>query len=68
MRRIVIGFNIKDRDVQSIVQELQEKTESQLKFPAGYFVTYGGAFENLNQAKQRLLIAVPVSLLLILFS
>ncbi len=65
MRRIVVGFNIKDRDVQSIVQELQEKTESQLKFPAGYFVTYGGAFENLNQAKQRLLIAVPVSLLLI---
>ena len=65
MRRIVIGFNVKDRDVQSIVQELQSKVNSQLKFPSGYFVTYGGAFENLNQAKQRLLIAVPVSLILI---
>ncbi|MFA6060482.1 MAG: efflux RND transporter permease subunit, partial [Taibaiella sp.] len=41
------------------------KVEKQLKFPTGYYVTYGGAFENLNAAKQRLLIAVPVSLLLI---
>lgn len=64
-RRIVVGFNVKDRDVQSIVEELQAKVEKQLKFPTGYFVTYGGAFENLNQAKQRLMIAVPVSLLLI---
>jgi cobalt-zinc-cadmium resistance protein CzcA len=64
-RRIVVGFNVKGRDVQSIVQELQSKVEAQLKFPTGYFVTYGGAFENLNKAKQRLLIAVPVSLLLI---
>jgi heavy metal efflux system protein len=64
-RRIVVGFNVKGRDVQSIVQELQVKVEMQLKFPSGYFVTYGGAFENLNQAKQRLMIAVPVSLLLI---
>jgi cobalt-zinc-cadmium resistance protein CzcA len=64
-RRIVVGFNVKGRDVQSIVQELQTKVEAQLKFPAGYFVTYGGAFENLNQAKKRLMIAVPVSLLLI---
>jgi heavy metal efflux system protein len=64
-RRIVVGFNVKGRDVQSIVKELQAKVETQLKFPSGYFVTYGGAFENLNQAKQRLMIAVPVSLLLI---
>lgn len=64
-RRIVVGFNVKGRDVQSIVQELQAKVETQLKFPTGYFVTYGGAFENLNQAKNRLMIAVPVSLLLI---
>ncbi len=64
-RRIVVGFNVKGRDVESIVKELQAKVEAQLKFPTGYYITYGGAFENLNQAKKRLLIAVPVSLLLI---
>ncbi|WP_338644588.1 CusA/CzcA family heavy metal efflux RND transporter [Flavobacterium sp. KS-LB2] len=64
-RRIVVGFNVRARDVQSIVKELQEKVEAQIKFPAGYYPTYGGAFENLNEAKNRLMIAVPVSLLLI---
>ncbi|KGO90783.1 CusA/CzcA family heavy metal efflux RND transporter [Flavobacterium suncheonense] len=64
-RRIIVGFNIKDRDVQSIVQELQQKVENQIKLPVGYSITYGGSFENLNQAKDRLIIAVPVSLLLI---
>ncbi len=64
-RRIVVGFNIQDRDVQSIVTELQQKVDAKLKFPTGYYVTYGGAFENLNAAKQRLMIAVPVSLILI---
>ncbi|MFH6964230.1 CusA/CzcA family heavy metal efflux RND transporter [Flavobacterium plurextorum] len=64
-RRIVVGFNVKGRDVQSIVNELQAKVDKELKLPAGYYVTYGGAFENLNQAKDRLMIAVPVSLVLI---
>jgi cobalt-zinc-cadmium resistance protein CzcA len=64
-RRIVVGFNVRGRDVQSIVNELQQKVEKQIKFPSGYYVTYGGAFENLNAAKQRLLIAVPVSLVMI---
>lgn len=64
-RRIVIGFNIRGRDVQSIVNELQSKIDSEIKFPVGYYITYGGAFENLNQAKSRLMIAVPVSLLMI---
>jgi cobalt-zinc-cadmium resistance protein CzcA len=64
-RRIVVGFNVRGRDVQSIVNELQEKTVAKIKFPLGYYVTYGGAFENLNAAKQRLMIAVPISLLLI---
>ncbi len=64
-RRIVVGFNVRGRDVESIVNELQEKVARQLKFPVGYYVSYGGAFENLNAAKQRLLIAVPVSLVLI---
>ncbi len=66
-RRIIVGFNVRGRDVESIVTELQQKVESQIKFPPGYYVTYGGAFENLNAAKQRLSIAVPVSLLLIFF-
>lgn len=64
-RRIVVGFNVRGRDVQSIVNELQQKVEQQIKYPPGYYTTYGGAFENLNQAKARLMIAVPVSLLLI---
>ncbi len=64
-RRIVVGFNIKNRDVQSIVQELQQKVKTTIKFPVGYYVTYGGSFENLLQAKNRLMIAVPISLILI---
>jgi len=64
-RRIVVGFNVRGRDVQTIVNELQGKVDKQIKFPTGYYVTYGGAFENLNAAKQRLMIAVPVSLILI---
>ncbi len=65
-RRIVVGFNVRGRDVQSIVQELQDKVTKDIDFPTGYFITYGGAFENLNQAKNRLMVAVPISLILIL--
>lgn len=64
-RRIFIGFNVKDRDVQSIVEELQEKVDAQIQLPVGYHVTYGGQFENLNEAKARLAIAVPLALILI---
>lgn len=64
-RRIVIGFNVKDRDVQSVVKEIQEKLDHQVKLPSGYYFTYGGQFENLQAAGERLMIAVPVSLLLI---
>jgi len=64
-RRIIVGFNVRGRDVQSVVHELQEKVQQQVKFPSGYYVTYGGAFENLVEAKARLLIAVPVALALI---
>ena len=65
-RRITVGFNVRGRDVQSVVQELQQKLDKSLKLPSGYYITYGGQFENLVAAKQRLAIAVPVSLLLIL--
>jgi cobalt-zinc-cadmium resistance protein CzcA len=64
-RRIVVGFNVRGRDVKSVVNELQQKVQSQIKLPPGYFIVYGGAFENLEAARQRLSIAVPVSLLLI---
>ncbi|NDP23160.1 MAG: efflux RND transporter permease subunit, partial [Paludibacter sp.] len=64
-RRIVVGFNVRGRDVQSIVNELQEKVATKINFPPGYYPTYGGAFENLNAAKDRLLVAVPISLILI---
>src|SRR5690606_22648830 len=66
-RRIVIGFNVAGRDVQSVVEEIQEKLGAQVKLPAGYYFTYGGQFENLQQASSRLMIAVPISLLLIFF-
>ena len=64
-RRIVVGFNVKGRDVESVVNELQQKVEAEIKLPSGYYTTYGGAFENLNEAKSRLVIAVPVALILI---
>lgn len=64
-RRIIVGFNVRGRDVQSIVEELQQKVGVKMKFEPGYTITYGGTFENLQQAKRRLSIAVPVALLLI---
>lgn len=64
-RRIIVGFNVRGRDVSSIVQELQQKIEKEIKFPPGYYPTYGGQFENLKEAQARLSIAVPVALLLI---
>lgn len=64
-RRIIVGFNVRGRDVQSIVDELQKKVDEKIQFPAGYYVKYGGAFENLDAAKKRLSITVPISLILI---
>ncbi len=64
-RRIVVGFNVRGRDVESVVNEIQKKLDGSLKLPAGYFVTYGGQFENLVQASARLSVAVPIALALI---
>jgi cobalt-zinc-cadmium resistance protein CzcA len=64
-RRITLGFNVRGRDVESIVTELQQKVGTQIKFPPGYSITYGGQFQNLVDAKQRLAIAVPIALALI---
>jgi len=64
-RRITVAFNVRGRDVESVVEELQTKVDRQLKLAPGYYTTYGGQFENLRQATERLSIAVPVALLLI---
>ncbi|GAB3323082.1 CusA/CzcA family heavy metal efflux RND transporter [Hymenobacter humi] len=64
-RRITVAFNVRGRDVESVVEELQGKVDQQLKLAPGYYTTYGGQFENLREASQRLSIAVPVALLLI---
>ena len=65
-RRIIVGFNVRGRDVASIVKEIKEKINSKVKFPSGYYTTFGGQFENLEKAQARLSIAVPAALLLIL--
>jgi cobalt-zinc-cadmium resistance protein CzcA len=64
-RRITIGFNVRNRDVQSVIQEVTKQIDLQVKLPTGYYVSYGGQFQNLEAAKARLSIAVPVALLLI---
>ncbi|GAA3975647.1 CusA/CzcA family heavy metal efflux RND transporter [Hymenobacter antarcticus] len=64
-RRITVAFNVRGRDVETVVKELQSKLDRQLKLAPGYYTTYGGQFENLRQATERLSIAVPVALLLI---
>ena len=64
-RRIIVGFNVRGRDVASIVEEIQNNIEGQIDFPPGYYPTYGGQFENLEKAQARLSIAVPAALLLI---
>lgn len=65
-RRISIGVNVRDRDVASLVQEIEQRLNADLDLPPGYTITYGGQFENLQHATARLMIAVPVALLLIL--
>ncbi len=64
-RRISVGFNVPERDVKTVVRELQDKLEQKVKLPPGYYFTYGGQFQNLEEASQRLSIAVPVALALI---
>jgi len=64
-RRIVVGFNVKNRDVASVVNEIQEKLNAAKILPTAYYYTYGGTFENLKEASARLKIAVPVALALI---
>jgi cobalt-zinc-cadmium resistance protein CzcA len=64
-RRIVVGINVRNRDMESVVKDIQQVIKSQVKLPVGYSISYGGQFENLNSAKARLKLAVPIALLLI---
>ena len=64
-RRITIGINVRGRDVESLVEEIQRTIEAKVSLPPGYAYRYGGAFENLQAAKARLAVAVPISLVLI---
>ncbi|OIQ18117.1 MAG: acriflavine resistance protein B [Flavobacterium sp. MedPE-SWcel] len=65
-RRITIGFNVRNRDVQSIVADIKTIITKSMKMPSGYYITYGGQFKNLQEANKRLAIAVPAALLFIL--
>ncbi|MFT5713883.1 MAG: cobalt-zinc-cadmium resistance protein CzcA [Flavobacterium sp.] len=64
-RRVVVGINVRNRDLQSVVTDIQKIVDTEIKMPAGYYVEYGGQFENLQSAKARLMIAVPLALFLI---
>jgi cobalt-zinc-cadmium resistance protein CzcA len=64
-RRIVVTCNIRGRDMGSFVAEAQSKINAQLKLPAGYWMEWGGQFEHLQSATNRLMIVVPMALLLI---
>lgn len=64
-RRIVVGVNVRNRDLQSVVADIQKSINAKIKLPTGYYIKYGGQFENLESAKTRLMIAVPIALLLI---
>lgn len=65
-RRITVGLNVRGRDIKSVVEEIQAKLDKSFKLPAGYYVTYGGQFENLIEASKRLSVALPIALGLIL--
>ena len=65
-RRIYVGFNVKGRDVQSTVEDIQKILDEKLKLPDGYYYNYGGEFENLQSATNRLMVVIPIALVIIL--
>src|SRR5690606_32569051 len=64
-RRVTLGINVRNRDVERLVNEARAELEQRLVLPPGYYFEYGGDFENLQQAKKRLQVAVPIALTLI---
>lgn len=65
-RRVTIGINVRNRDVKSLVWEINQELSNKLELKAGYYLTYGGQFENLENALKRLKVVVPIALILIL--
>lgn len=65
-RRIYVGFNVRGRDIESTIREIERIVGDNLQLPDGYYYTYGGEFRNLAEAKQRLAVAVPAALVIIL--
>ncbi|WP_295006587.1 efflux RND transporter permease subunit [uncultured Dechloromonas sp.] len=66
-RRIVVGVNVKDRDLGSFVAELQQKVEAQIKLPDGYYLEWGGQFQNMERALGHLKIIIPITIAAIFF-
>jgi len=64
-RRVYVGVNVRGRDIKSLVNEMSQKLDDQLELPPGYFIRYGGAFQNLERATNRLQMVVPLALALI---
>ena len=64
-RRIVVSTNVRNRDIASFVDEAKERIEKDVQLPPGYFLKWGGEFQNLERATNRLLIVVPIALFLI---
>ena len=64
-RRVVVTANVRDRDLGGFVNELREKVDAEVEVPAGYWIGYGGTFEQLISASQRLSFVVPITLILI---
>jgi cobalt-zinc-cadmium resistance protein CzcA len=62
-RRIVVGFNVRGADVETVVNNVQSRLSRDLQLPSGYYITLGGEFKNLQDAKARLVIAVPIALI-----
>jgi len=66
-RRIVVGINVRDRDLGGFVAELQEKVQQQVPLPAGYYYEWGGQFQNMQRARQHLMVIVPITIGAIFF-
>jgi heavy metal efflux system protein len=66
-RRIVVGVNVKDRDLGGFVTELQQKVESKVKLPEGYYLVWGGQFQNMERAMSHLMVIIPITIAAIFF-
>lgn len=64
-RRVVVSVNVRNRDLESVINDIRKKLDAEMTLKPGYYISYGGQFENLKNATQRLSIAVPIALLLI---